>query len=255
MSERLERRWFQFHLSTAMLVALVAGILMWSRVPFRNTRGGLVQSNWIQTNGLAARLSTSDSVLSVSGSMNLRLELKNNSDKSMTIKKSTGLGDDMDFFNSNGDKIRMEPDLFISGPPLPPRPADFVILQPGESTGHEITIRIEDRPGQNGLILHYDWNYFAPAGEIAMQATYHGYDCPTFWDDKQSKWIANDQVSGAPIWIGKAATDRIRMFIAPVWTARRILTNCAFGAAILIPLAFGCEWWIRRKERLNADRP
>src|SRR5690242_9389584 len=123
------RRFWQIHLSTALIVMVTAGAFLWFQLRFHPIRNRPVQSEWKVTNGLALRLSSTHSIVSGADPLGLTLELRNDSDHEFLVRKDPAPPRYIEFLDSNGREIAS---LDSPGDDRVCRPVDLAQLRSGE---------------------------------------------------------------------------------------------------------------------------
>ena len=252
MSEQ-KRRWLRFHLLTLVLVVLAAGAALWFCVGRHFGVGPVQQSEWTEREGLAARISVSHSDIAADSQTVIVLELKNASDKTVRICKTTGPSEDAVIAGAGVTEIP-RPFVMTYAGPTPLLISDFTVLKPDECVQHEFIISMKSTGElwiDCGRFMTSPRRYMVSAPDVLIFANLSmGNLDPLDMDGNP-----DSAVGGAPIWRGSITTPAIPLTIGLAWTNRRILTAVGYILATLVLTASLSEFLIRRREGRKPPAP
>jgi hypothetical protein len=249
------RRFWQIHLSTALIVMVTAGSFLWFQLRFHSIRNRPVQSEWKVTDGLALRLSSTHSIVSGADPLGLTLELRNDSDHEFVVKKISVPPQYIEFFDSTGKEITSD-SVIHHDLPIAPAPRLYAQLRSSECLTHDVKLDFNQGSAASDLTVNTPEEYKVPFGEFTVQMRYHG-DEMKFVLDTTSQMVSFHSIFKAPMWTGEALTESIHLTAVPLWTTQRVIVNIACGLALILAAAVASEslirWRTRRRAKLTAS--
>jgi len=240
-----KRPWFQYHLSTAVILMFVASALLWKDVHRELPGRGGETSAWTTVNGLAIRLSVSEQVVTERSPADFTIELRNDSGAPLAVFTSPNLWEHILLYTA-GD-ARIDTRTTILADPAPPSVDWFTVLKPGESLRHSNTLPLAVRGGQV-VLSEPCFDYPVGSGRHLARGSYF---VSAFGQlrNAQGAWANADQALGARLWQGGIVSEPVTVFLVSPWTWREIAWDVAEAVVILGLFAFALEWLIRRQER------
>ena len=237
------RRFWQIHLSTAVLMMRQRrrGVF-WFTVG-RFIGPGAAISDWVEQDGLEARISVGNSTITPESPVVITLDLKNVSAKPFRIFKLAHGWENVEIHWD--EKTSFEYVESICGEPKVPTDADFMVLDPARSLQH----RFEASITADGLVdlgyMRYKLSgyKFPNCKMTALVIFSNGRDEPQDWDGHRDMVLA-----AIPVWHGAITTPSIPLTIGLPWTTRRIVSVIAYVFAAVVLTAMLSEFIIRRVE-------
>ena len=217
------RRFWQIHLSTAVLMMLAAGIVMWFCVGRYFGSGPARQSEWTEKDGLAARIPVAHSNIAEGSMTVISLDLKNTSDKPVRIFKTATPWEDATI---NGQGVTEIPKPFVmiyAGPP-PPSISDFVELKPTQCLQHEFTISMR----YMGELCVSSWKGENRYKVLGRDAFVFGTFSMGAFEVFDMDGNPDSALGGAPIWRGSITTSTIPLSVELPWTSSLLVSVIAY---------------------------
>jgi hypothetical protein len=243
-----KRRWFQFHLSTVLLLTSTVGILMWKNYEsIRALRPGTT-SPFVTTNGLSHRLSIQNNAVTINSPAEFKLELRNDSNAPFAIFTERMGWDEMEICSDSGVYIPYVTTALNSW--KKPTVTDYTVLQPGKSIEQHFSIPIEIYKqvymvdGDKRFTL--DLGKFLARAKCSMNARFNTMR------DQNGNLVQTKDLLGAPVWNGEIRTDPVAFEIFRPWSSKEVAAETVFAVFVLGLVASISEWIIcaRRKHSL-----
>jgi hypothetical protein len=239
------RPFWQFYLSTVVLLVLTAGTMMYVHLA-PPTVSSEISSTWTTTNGLSMRISLDPSVISINEQRAVIAEFRNDSNANIVIEKENGLGASIQLFSSSSRAVENDLQMIHGIPPEPPTLEKYVVLHPGQSVQRHVYISLQERNGQTNLVQFCN-QYQVTTGTYWFRCQCHEYDPERLWSAKESKWVAAADVLDGKLWPGEITSEPLAISILAPRTWRSIAIAVAETIAALAVAGFISELLIRRK--------
>jgi hypothetical protein len=241
-----KRRWFQFHLSTVLLLTFTVGILMWkNNESIRALRPGTT-SPFVTTNGLSHRLSIQNNAVTINSPAEFKLELRNDSDASFAVFSERMGWDEMEISSDSGVDIPYVTTALNNW--KRPTVSDYTVLQPGKSVEQHFSIPIELHNGSYKL-KDDDKQFILGLGKFLARAKRSIRAKFNTLHDPNGNWVPAKDLLGAPVWRGEILTSPVAFEIFEPWSPKKVVTEISVTLFILGLVAFGSEWFIRSRRK------
>jgi hypothetical protein len=229
-----KRRFWQIHLSTAIVMILAAGLVLWFTV---GRSLGPRQSDWVEHAGLAARISIDDATITPESPAVLTLDLKNTSAMPFRVlTRASTWGEEVIILPEKKDESHQFRINASRG--KGPRFADFEVLNPASTLQHTFKLSADKegwvKSSRNSIKYH--------GQDLVVTVEFlNGEHEPTDKPEPQQNGGAE-----IPFWHGDLTTAPIPIAIGVGWSINRIALVIAYLVGALVLTAIVSEIIIRR---------
>jgi hypothetical protein len=237
----------QLHLSTAILLMIAAGGLMWFE--FHHAPAEVVQSEWQRVDGMAMRIAVSDPNIRVDTPNVVRIEYRNESATAKAMRKQGSYvggeypRDSVMFFDTGGNAIHSQSVLYLGGFVRPFTLQDFDILKPNDVMIHHIDISVQPTLYSEYIVIHAAQVEAEASGGPVYIRVLH-YDSLKYTELRKKI-----EDSGAELWSGPVTSAALPLWVNVPWTWTRGLKRAAYGLVLLSGIGSVAEWLARARSR------
>jgi len=239
----MKRRWFRLHLSTAVLLSLTAGALMWKNISAEPSPQPGSTSEWVSSDGLGIRLSIKNAVVTAKSPAEFTIELRNDSQEPLVVFAERNLWEHVTIETLAGERVQNETTKIIC--PAIPSLDWFVLLKPKDTIEHSMNLPLE-LSAQLPVLREYAFDHVVGKGAYQARASYHMPDLDQA-RDKNLAWVETGKALGGRLWKGSITSAAIPIVVHPPWSRNQIITHVSIALAILVLVAISSEWLIRRR--------
>ena len=251
-SDKPRRRFWQIHLSTAVLIVLTASVMSWLTFGRFLAPGVAQTSDWSEADGMAIRISVQDSKITVKSPAIINIEFRNSSSSPIAVNKDGFATAFVRIFSIEGKPIECRPSMgsnFFCW-----RTSDFQVLRPGESVEDEYKLTLAPATFIDGnLHLWSGSGVFDIESSDILVSAEKFYPQDTLIINNIDPNIERQAELGCRIWTSTAISPKMPMTIVQPWSLRQVLSAilCVLGA--VATTAFLSETIIHR--RREARKP
>jgi len=242
-----KRPLWQIHLSTAVLMMLSAGAFLWGLFGPPEPPGAKQQSDWVEKDGMASRISVQNSKIVCGSPITITLDLRNASKQAFCVVSDAFIWQEVFLEPANGRVIRSNVGPIMDY--VPPNVSWFTVLKPGEKVQHVFEVHMRD----DGVVQSGVYAYKIDGPNIIAHLMYSSEQYPQVEDPTG----ALEKSLGAPIWRGKMETAAIPLILSNKfpWTVRRFVSVLSFDVFVMSLVAVVSEFIIRRCEGREPPAP
>lgn len=235
-------RRFRFHLSTAVVAMVVAALLLgWQLRNVVVPEADLI-SPWVSSEGLAIRLSTKRTKVTVSEWGEFTLELRNDTANPLAVLTSSQ-NSAVWIHELHGKRVEAGIARLMKFVEYDAN--QFTVLVPGTIHQYRLDLYLE---GDGKMQLESGSGIFqmVSSGTYHARSVYYGLERDYYEEEKGSgAWAELEQALNARVWQGQIVGDPVVIHITPQKTPIRMALEIMVCFVLVVGIAGVCELWIR----------